>query len=54
MPIPDFDDKPRESLTLLMAGLLYVLNPRTPSPLEAFMAAESFVQEAERRYGPLE
>jgi hypothetical protein len=53
MPLPDPDSKPREFLTLILAAALLVFSEKTNGPVDAFVRAGDFIDEAEKRMGPL-
>lgn len=52
MPL-DPENKPREFLVVIVAAGLRVFGNKPWSDAEYFKAAESFVAEAEQRYGKL-
>lgn len=52
MPL-DPDEKPREFLVLLVAMGLRIFGDKVAADAACFNAAESFVAEAENRYGKL-
>ena len=45
------EDKPREFPILVIAALSFAFSEQTP--VNVFDEAEKFVEEAERRYGPV-
>ncbi len=49
----DPDEEPKVFLTFLLAAGLKMFNQLPMSDSECFVRAEKFIEEAERRYGPI-